>query len=76
MRFRHNAGKFTGDIGESWKVYVAEYQQLSQDYYLDNRQELQYFHNIMGGDVKRFHLNNVLTHVNAFNHAVKLSGSK
>ena len=57
MRFR--AKNFTGDIGESWNEYVAEYQQAAMDYNLGNLQKLQYLHNIMGDDAKRFYLNNV-----------------
>ena len=70
MRFRTE--KFTGHIGESWNEYVADYQQVAMDYNLGNQQKLQYLHNIMGGDAKRFYLNNVQPHVNTYPHAVKL----
>ena len=70
MRFLRE--KFTGNIGESWNEHVAEYQQLYLGYNLGNQQKLQYLHDVMGGDFKRFYLNNCLPHVNTFSHAVEL----
>ena len=70
MRFRTE--KFTGDIGESWNEHVAEYQQVAMDYNPGNQQKLQYLHNIMGGDAKRFYQNNVQPHVNTYAHAVEM----
>ena len=69
MRFRTE--KFTWDIGQFWNEYVSEYQQASSDYQLGNAQKLQYLQNILGGDAKRFYLNNVLLHVNGYRHAVE-----
>lgn len=43
MRFRHESETFTGDIGESWNEHVAEYQQVEQDYNLENTQKLHIF---------------------------------
>ena len=70
MRFRTD--KFTVDIGESWNEYVAEYQQVHMDHNLGNQQKLQYLHNIIEGDAKRFYLNNVQPHVNTYAIAVEL----
>ena len=70
MRFR--ADKFTGDIGESWNKYVSEYLQVARDYNRSSQQKLQYLHNIMGDDAKRFYLDVVLPNVSTFNHEVEL----
>lgn len=34
MRFRDNSHKFSGEIGESWMEYVADYLQVPRDYNL------------------------------------------
>ncbi len=72
MRFR--ADKFTGDIGESWNEYLAEYMQVARDYNLSSQQKLQFLHNIMEGDAKRFYLDVFLPNVSTVNHAVELIG--
>lgn len=56
MRFRDQASKFSGNLGESWSEFVAEYQQVSRDYELTASQKLQYLHNLLRGDAKRFYL--------------------
>eukprot|EP00171_Calliarthron_tuberculosum_P018940 IDg18940t1 len=39
MRFKEKDSKFSGDIGQSWIEYVAEYQQVSRDYGLSPTQK-------------------------------------
>eukprot|EP00171_Calliarthron_tuberculosum_P002991 IDg2991t1 len=74
MRFRENSAKFSGDIGESWIEYVAEYLQVSRDYNLSTVQKLQFLHNILRGDAKRFYLDQIQGHVNSFQQAVDSIG--
>eukprot|EP00171_Calliarthron_tuberculosum_P023415 IDg23415t1 len=70
MRFRDKDTKFSGDIGQSWMEYVAEYQQVARDYGLSPAQKKQYLHNLLRGDAKRFYLDQVDNQVNNFNQAV------
>eukprot|EP00171_Calliarthron_tuberculosum_P001155 IDg1155t1 len=72
MRFKDSSAKFSGDIGESWMEYVAEYQQVARDYNLSPSQKLQFLHNLVRGDAKRFYLNSVESHVNTFRQAVDM----
>ena len=59
MRLKDREKKFVNDLGESWMEYVSEYQQISRDYNLNAAQKLQYLHNILRDDAKRFYLNHV-----------------
>eukprot|EP00170_Pyropia_yezoensis_P001506 contig_6593_g1510 len=54
MHFRDPAEKPSGNVGESWCEYVVEYQQVVRDYELTASQMLQYLHNLLRGDTKRF----------------------
>eukprot|EP00171_Calliarthron_tuberculosum_P003360 IDg3360t1 len=42
MRFKERDSKFSGDIGQSWIEYVAEFQQVARDYGLSPTQKKQY----------------------------------
>eukprot|EP00171_Calliarthron_tuberculosum_P023645 IDg23645t1 len=72
MRFKEKESKFSGDIGQSWIEYVAEYQQVARDYGLSPSQKKQYLHNLLRGDAKRFYLDQVDNQVNNFNQAVQV----
>ncbi len=71
MRFKDNASKFSGDIGEAWMEYVAEYQRVARDYNLTPTQKLQFLHNLLRGDAKRFFLDRVDNYVSNFTQAVE-----
>ncbi len=62
----------SGDIGESWMEYVAEYQQGARNYSLSHQQEKQYLHNLLRGDAKRFFLDIVENYVIQFEQAVEV----
>lgn len=70
MRFRDAASKFSGGLGENWSEYVAEYQQVARDYGLTSTQKLNFLHNLLRGDAKRFYLDRV-AHVGSFAQAVE-----
>ena len=59
MRLKDNEKKFSGDLGENWMEFVDEYSQVARDYNLNISQKLQYIHNILRGDAKRFYLDRV-----------------
>lgn len=72
MRFRDQAAKFSGNLGESWSEYVAEYQQVARDYELTATQKLQYLHNLLRGNAKRFFLDRVHGTAATFAQAVDM----
>ncbi|GAB0493527.1 hypothetical protein MMPV_004811 [Pyropia vietnamensis] len=72
MRFRDQAAKFSGNLGESWSEYVAEYQQVARDYEMTASQKLQYLHNLLRGDAKRFYLDRVHGTAATFAQAVDM----
>eukprot|EP00171_Calliarthron_tuberculosum_P022660 IDg22660t1 len=73
MRFRDKESKFSGDLGESWMEFVAEYQQVARDYSLSPPQKKQYLHNLLRGDAKRFYLDRVTTTVKNHLSGLRLS---
>jgi len=56
MRFKDKSAKFSGGPGEAWMEYVADYQHVSREYNLTGSQRLQFMHNLLAGDAKRFPL--------------------
>ncbi|KAK1863391.1 hypothetical protein I4F81_005947 [Pyropia yezoensis] len=72
MRFRGASSKFSGNLGEPWMEYVAEYQQVARDYDLSQEQRFQYMHNILSGDAKRFYLDRVQSYATSFSQAVDM----
>lgn len=72
MRLKDSDKKFSGELGESWMEYVDEYQQISIDYQLSTQQKLQYLHNLLSKDAKRFYLERVSTYAQTFQQAVEL----
>eukprot|EP00170_Pyropia_yezoensis_P002751 contig_11549_g2756 len=76
MRFRDPAAKFSGNLGESWSEYIAEYQQVARDYELTASQKLQYLHNLLRGDAKRFFLDRVHGTAATFAQAVDMVGAE
>lgn len=51
--------KFSGDVGECWQEYVEEYRQVLRDYNLTPAKKLQFWHNLVRGDAKRFYLDSM-----------------
>lgn len=72
MRFRDSSSKFSGNLGEAWMEYVAEYQQVARDYDLSQEQRFQFMHNILSGDAKRFYLDKVQSYASSFSQAVDM----
>ncbi|OSX74486.1 hypothetical protein BU14_0287s0005 [Porphyra umbilicalis] len=70
MRFRDPSVKFSGNLGESWMEYVAEYQQVARDYDLSPSQCFQYLRNLLRGDATRFYLDKVQPYATSFTQAV------
>lgn len=60
MRLKDKDKKFSGDLGESWMEFVDDYLQMCRDYSLTHVQKLQYMHNLLRGDAKRFYQHNVV----------------
>ena len=76
MRLKERDKKFSGDLGESWAEYVADYEQISRDYNLSVSKKLQYMHNLFRDDAKRFYLNNVDGYATSFKQAVEMIGNE
>lgn len=72
MRLRDKDKKFSGELGESWMEFVDEYLQVCRDYSLSPSRKLQYLHNLLSGDAKRFYLDKVDGIATTFQHAVQL----
>lgn len=72
MSFKANTAKFSGDIGESWIKFVATYYQVSRDYDPTPRHRLQFRHNLLRRDAKRFYLDAVNNFENIFQQAVSM----
>lgn len=76
MRLKDSDKKFTGELGESWMDYVDEYQQVALDYNLTPQQKLQFLHNLLAKDAKRFYLERVVTYAQTFQQAVEMIGDE
>ena len=59
MRLKDREKRFSGALGGSWMEFVDEYMQVCRDYSLSPTQKLQYMHNLLSGDAKRFYLDRV-----------------
>lgn len=58
-RLKDRDKKFSGALGESWMEFVDKYIQVYRDYALSPTQKLQYMHNLLSGDAKKFCLDRV-----------------
>ena len=72
MRLKENDKKFSGELGQSWMEFVDEYLQMCRDYSLSPTQRLQYLHNLLRGDAKRFYLDKVDGYASSFQQAVQM----
>lgn len=72
MRFKNQSSKFHGNIGECWQEFVDEYCQVAQDHNLTNVYKLDYLHNLVYGDAKRFYLDKVYGYPTSFQQAVNM----
>lgn len=59
VRFHDQTAKFSGNLGESWNEFVAEYQQVAREYKLTAAQKLQVMYSLLHGDSKRLFLDQV-----------------
>lgn len=72
MRLKDSDKKFSGDLGKCWMDYVDEYSQVTRDYGLSPQQKLQYFHNLLSRDAKRFYLAKFEIYAHSFQQAVEM----
>lgn len=72
MRLKDTNSKFSGELGQSWMEYVDEYTQICRDYSLSPAQKLQYLHNLLHGDAKRFYLDKIDGYATGFQQAVAM----
>ena len=72
MRLKDRDKKFSAALGESWMEFVDEYLQIGRDYSLSPTQKLQYMHNILSGDAKRYYLDRIDGYATSFQQAVEL----
>lgn len=66
MRLKEYSKKFSGAIDECLQEFVDEYRQLIKEYDLSPTQRLQFLHNLLRGDAKRFYLDVVGNYATAF----------
>lgn len=72
MRLKDRENKFSGSLEESWMEYVDEYMQICRDYNLSQSQKLQYLHNVLHGDAKRYYLDTVDNYATTFQQAIDM----
>ena len=72
MRFKDESAKFSGHIGQSWQEFVDEYLQVTRDYELSPTQRLNYLHNLLAGDAKRFYLDHVQPYAANYQQAIEM----
>ena len=72
MTLRDRDKKFSGDVGECWQEYVDEYRQVLRDYNLTPAQKLQYLHNLLRRDAKRFYLDTVEGYATNFDQIISM----
>lgn len=70
MRLKDYEQKFSGDLGQCWQDFVDNYEQISEDYNLNEEQKLQYLHNLMSKDAHRFYLEKVKPNAKTYVDAV------
>ena len=72
MRLGERDRKFSGDLGESWMEYGVDHPQLSRDYSLTPSQKLQYLHNLLRRDAKRFYLDKIDRCTTSFQQGIEM----
>lgn len=70
MRLKDEKSKFSGNTTECRDEYVDNYRQIAPDYRLSEEQKLQFRHNILSKDAKRFYNATVAPHGVTFKQAV------
>lgn len=76
MRLKESDKTLSGDLGESWMEYVDEYLQLCRNYSLSPSQKLQYPHNLLREDAKRYYLDKVDGYATSFRQAIQMLESE
>lgn len=64
--------KFSGDVGECWMDYVDDYLQVAVYHNISPPQNLQYLHNLLPNEAKRFYIELVAKYTQPFQQAVDL----
>lgn len=59
MSLKDNGKSFSGHLEECWRDYRDDCDQVSEDYNLIPKQQLQFMHNILQKDAHRFFLESV-----------------
>ena len=72
MCLRDKDKTFSGALGESWMAFVDKYIHVCRDYALSQTQKLQYMHNLLSGDAKRFYLDRVDGYATSYQQAIDL----
>ena len=68
--------EFHGNVGECWQECVDDYRHVARAYGLKQRQKLDYLHNLLSGDAKRFYLDVVDGCAPGFQQAVDMVGGE
>lgn len=72
MRLKDSDQKFSGDLAECWEDFKDEYDQIAEDYDLDDDQRFRYLHNLLRKDAHRFYLDSVRPNASTYEEAVTL----
>ena len=72
MRLREKDKKFSGDLSVSCMEYMDDYFELSRYCSLKPSQKLQYLHNLLQGDAKRYFLDKIDGYGTSFQHAIEM----
>lgn len=70
MRLKKSESEFSDDTTECWDGYGDNYVQFAWDSRMTDVQTLQYRHNLLRKDTKRFYSNLVVPHAATFQQAV------
>lgn len=72
MRLKESKSKLSGELGECWRDFVDEYDQVVSDYKITDKQQLRFMHNLLRKDTHRFFLDQVKPHAQTYREAVDL----
>lgn len=75
-RYKEERAKYSGGVEQSLSEYLSDYEQICDDYGLDNDQRLQYLHYLFGGEAKRFYDQRIHRQVATFGEALARMGAQ
>lgn len=73
MRLRDKDQKFCRDLGQCWQDFVDDYDQIVEDYHLNEKQHLSYLHNLLPKEGHPYYLEEVNLDVETYAEAVALT---